>query len=67
MARVDGQTVQIGDWVCFKSDYEQSGEVIKISGDRLTLRASGPEGFGGGYIGGQEITHQMARDCWIEG
>ena len=65
MARVDGQTVQIGDYVSFKSDVEQSGEIYLIKGDRLYLRA-GPNGFEGDYIGGSETTVQMAGDCWIE-
>ena len=65
MATVDGQTVKVGDWVSFKCDVEQSGKIIKISGDRLTLE--NPNGFDGGYIGGQEVTTQTARDCWIEG
>ena len=29
-AQVDGQTVQIGDWVGFKSDIEQSGQIVDI-------------------------------------
>jgi len=64
MAMVEGRTVKVGDWVCFKSDVEQSGKITRISGDRLTLE--NPNGFQGGYIGGQEITTQMAGDCWIE-
>lgn len=66
MARVDGETVKIGDWVSFKCDIEQSGRIYRIEGDRLFLEA-GPNGFEGGYIGGQEKTIQSARDCWLEG
>ena len=69
MATVDGQTVNIGDWVCFKSDIEQSGKIVEIkktySGTRLVLENT--SGFSGDYIGGETITTQTARDCWIEG
>ena len=66
MAKVDGQTVKVGDWVSFKCDREQSGKIYKIEADRLYLEA-GPNGFEGGYIGGQDTTVQRASDCWIEG
>jgi len=66
MARVDGEIVKVGDYVSFKCDIEQSGRITKIEGDRLYLEA-GPNGFEGGYIGGQEKTVQLARDCWLEG
>jgi hypothetical protein len=65
MARVDGQVVNIGDWVSFKSDYEQCGKIVKINGDRLTLFRDN-EGFGGDYIGGENYTIELASDCWIE-
>jgi len=29
-ATVEGQAVKLGDWVCFKSDIEQSGKIIAI-------------------------------------
>jgi hypothetical protein len=66
MARVDGQQVKVGDWVGFKCDIEQGGQIYKIEGNRLFLQA-GPNGFEGGYIGGQDTTVQMASDCWLEG
>ena len=66
MAKVDGQEVKVGDYVCFKSDVEQCGKITKIEGNRLTLFRD-DEGFDGGYIGGQNYTVQMASDCWIEG
>ncbi len=65
MARVDGETVKIGDWVSFKCDIEQCGKIYRIEGDRLFLQ-SGPNGFEGGYIGGQDTTVQRAQDCWLE-
>lgn len=67
--RVEGKEVNIGDWVGFKSDIEQSGMIIAIApsryrGDVLTL--SNPSGFRGEYIGGQTTTEVDARDCWVE-
>ena len=65
MATVDGQRVQVGDWVCFKSDVEQSGKITAVlSEGRLVL--TNPNGFQGDYIGGSETTIQRAVDCWIE-
>jgi hypothetical protein len=65
MALVDGQRVKVGDWVCFKSDIEQSGRITAIlNGNRLVLE--NPNGFQGDYIGGLETTMQSAVDCWIE-
>ena len=66
MAKVDGQTVKVGDYVSFKCDIEQCGKITKIDGNRLTLFRDN-EGFDGDYIGGQNYTVQMASDCWIEG
>jgi hypothetical protein len=56
--------VKIGDSVCFKSDVEQYGTVIKISGNNLQLRNAG--GFQGDYIGGDTETWQEASRCWVE-
>jgi hypothetical protein len=68
-AMVDGQVVKIGDYVCFKSDIEQSGKIVDIKssymGVSLTLESQ--YGFSGDYIGGDTITTQLARDCWVEG
>jgi hypothetical protein len=69
MAQVDGIEVKIGDWVGFKSDIEQSGKIVAIkqtyAGASLTLENT--SGFSGGYIGGETITTELARDCWLEG
>jgi hypothetical protein len=66
---VDGQEVTIGDVVGFKSDIEQSGVIVEIkqsySGKALVLENK--HGFHGYYIGGDTITTQLARDCWLEG
>ena len=69
MAQVDGVTVKIGDWVSFKADIEQSGKIVAIkqtyAGTSLTLENT--SGFHGDYIGGETITTELARDCWLEG
>ena len=68
MVKVDNHEVQIGDWVCFKSDIEQSGQVVEIKksymGPSLTLENK--RGFDGEYIGGWYITTVLASECWIE-
>jgi hypothetical protein len=64
MIMIDGRIVDIGDVVCFKSDIEQCGEIIRISGSTLTLKARSHYGFEGDYIGGEEFTTVNARDCW---
>jgi hypothetical protein len=65
VAKVEGQTVKVGDYVSFKCDIEQGGVIYKIEGDRLFLQA-GSDGFEGGYIGGQDTTVQIASDCWLD-
>ena len=65
MTTVEGQTVKVGDWVGFKCDIEQSGQIYKIEGTRLYLRA-GFDGFEGGYIGGNDTTVEESSDCWID-
>ena len=66
-AIVEGQTVRIGDVVCFKSDIEQSGTVVDIKktymGTSLVLQRD--YGFEGGYIGGETIHTELASDCWL--
>jgi hypothetical protein len=68
-AQVDGQTVTIGDWVGFKSDIEQSGQIVEIKTSYMgaSLVLENKSGFQGGYIGGDTITTELARDCWLEG
>lgn len=61
--------MQVGDVVCFKSDIEQCGTIIKIKTDimgRKVLVLQSEYGFEGEYIGGQEITQELASDCWVE-
>lgn len=65
---VDGQTVQVGDWVSFKSDIEQSGRIVQIrtsSFGKPELILENPDGFEGDYIGGETRTVERASDCWI--
>ena len=68
-AIVDGQEVQVGDWVGFKSDIEQSGKIVEIKSSYMgaSLVLENTSGFSGGYIGGETITTELARDCWLEG
>jgi hypothetical protein len=56
--------VKVGDYVCFKSDVEQSGRITRIDGNNLEL--SNDNGFSGGYIGGRRTTWEHASDCWLE-
>jgi uncharacterized protein Veg len=57
-------TVKVGDWVGFKSDIEQSGQIVEIRGNQLVLKNK--SGFSGGYIGGKKQTIEFAGDCWVE-
>ncbi len=56
--------VKVGDWVGFKSDYEQSGQIVAINGDELTLENE--HGFGGDYLRYQTTTVEPADRCWID-
>ena len=69
MAQVDGQTVKVGDWVGFKSDIEQSGQIVDIKKSYMghSLVLENKHGFHGDYIGGQTITTELASDCWRDG
>jgi len=69
MVIVDGQRVEIGDWVSFKADIEQSGRIIHIAEDgrgRAALTLENLAGFHGDYIGGQIRTVVRSDDCWVE-
>lgn len=63
-AYVEGKEVKVGDWVCFKSDIEQSGKIVEIRGNMLYLENE--NGFSGDYIGGETFTTELASDCWID-
>lgn len=66
---IDGQTVKVGDWINFKCDLEQYGQIREIrrgilGGVDLVIENS--NGFSGDYIGGQTRTVQRALDCWLD-
>lgn len=67
-AIVEGKEVKIGDFVGFKCDIEQDGEIkdIQGSGSSATLVLFNGDGFDGGYIGGHLKTSVLAKDCWID-
>jgi hypothetical protein len=69
MAQVEGKTVKVGDWVGFKADVEQSGQIIEIKSSYMgpALVLENKSGFHGDYIGGSTITTEQARDCWLNG
>lgn len=64
--RVRNGYINIGDYVSFKSDIEQSGKVIAASPDGEILTIENVNEFDGDYIGGQTRTKQYAGDCWID-
>lgn len=69
IAYVDGQGVGIGDWVSFKSDIEQSGQIVRIKNSlfgRTEFVLENFNGFQGDYIGGQTQTVVAAVDCWLD-
>jgi hypothetical protein len=71
-AKVSGNdVVKVGQYVCFKSDYEQTGKVAKIRTNmfgrtELVLTTDSDEGFGGDYLCGSNTTVELASDCWVE-
>jgi hypothetical protein len=67
-AIVDGQEVKVGDWVSFKSDIEQSGQIVEIKSGYMgkALVLENKNGFHGDYIGGDTITTELASDCWVD-
>ena len=68
-AIVEGTRVKIGDYVGFKCDIEQGGEIVAIKRNMMgyvELTLKNENGFSGDYIGGDTITTQMADDCWID-
>ena len=68
-AQVEGQTVKIGDYVGFKCDIEQGGEIVAIKRNMMghvELTLANEDGFHGDYIGGATRTTELASDCWID-
>ena len=63
-------TCKVGDWVGFKSDYEQSGEIIAIDRGTYwpytrTYVLENLNGFGGEYLRYATRTSVRAEDCWV--
>jgi hypothetical protein len=69
-AIVEGKTVKVGDYVCFKSDYEQCGKIVAIKpanwGNGKVLVLENESGFGGDYLRYATRTEELASDCWVE-
>jgi hypothetical protein len=65
-----GEMIHIGDYVCFKSDFEQCGRITKIEragyASRTKLTLVNEDGFGGHYLRYATTTVVDADDCWIE-
>lgn len=62
-------TLKVGDWVGFKCDTEQYGQIKEISrnqwrGYELVLENN--SGFIGEYIGGQIRTTVDADEVWVD-
>ena len=67
-ALVEGKKVTIGDYVGFKSDYEQSGKIIDIKFSRFggkILVLENENGFGGEYLRYDTKTEVLTTDCWL--
>ena len=67
--QVDDKMVGVGDYVCFKSDYEQCGKIVQIKKDMMgkpMLVLENPDGFGGEYLQYATRTVERAADCWVE-
>jgi len=65
--------VKVGDWVGFKSDHEQSGQIVEINHvrswdgrQRATLTLENKNGFGGDYLRYATRTTEDSEDCWID-
>ena len=56
--------LKVGDWVGFKSDIEQGGQIVTIFPNGM-LELHNPNGFIGEYIGGDEYTDAYSGDCWV--
>lgn len=63
-------TIKVGDFVGFKSDIEQGGQVSAIRrksyGTGYTLTLTNENGFEGGYIGGETVTEEDADRVWTD-
>ena len=57
--------VQVGDYVGFKCDIEQWGQIIDLGYQRATIENK--SGFEGEYIGGETQTVVPLERLWQEG
>lgn len=63
-AKVDGQTVSNGDYVCYKSDMETCGKITGITRTSYGVQLEVMDDDGMGNVSYDSV---MANDCWIEG
>lgn len=61
----DGEAVKVGDTVGFKSDTEQSGEVIALLPNGK-LELYNEHGFSGAYLRYAKTAVEEASRCWLE-
>ena len=66
--------LEVGQFVSFKSDIEQSAEIVEIKQETLFDRRrtkvfvvkAPPDGFSGSYIGRSDFYNIYASDAWVE-
>lgn len=61
--------VKIGDWVGFKADVAQSGQIVEIrknSWGEIELVLQDEDGFIGEYIGGDTTTVIKLEEAWVD-
>ncbi len=66
MVEEPGHMVGVGDWVGFKSDIEQTGQIVEIIRGRynVELVLANEDGFSGDYLRYAKRTTVFAADCW---
>jgi hypothetical protein len=63
---MDGNVLKKGQIVGLKYGSELEGEIVRIRGNQLTIKALDDEGFEAGYARGDMHVDMMARDVWLE-
>lgn len=61
LAYIDKKPVRAGDWVCFKSGIEQTGQLVSVQANYLCLKVYDEDTANGYYE-----TFARHRDCWID-
>lgn len=56
--------LKIGQWVGFKSDYEQYGEIVSIKGNWLVLKNE--NGFGDEYLRYAKTASVHVDQVWVD-